>query len=171
MQDSFQGFDTFFTSGPNVIGMRQNFISYMFRVSTTQLNNDYMAALGFFFVCLLIEFANDMNVFDIFNHIFHCCLKPICCFTLNHGKRRVALSPVQLRQSQQLCTVLWTLSLYFRRPYFFFRRWFVSEQGPLGTSFARERCAGHKSTTFCPSRRRSFALSHAISIGGSRDES
>lgn len=100
MQDSFQGFDTFFTSGPNVIGMRQNFISYMFRVSTTQLNNDYMAALGFFFVCLLIEFANDMNVFDIFNHIFHCCLKPICCFTLNHGKRRVALSPVQLRQSQ-----------------------------------------------------------------------
>lgn len=79
--------------------MRQNFISYMFRVSTTQLNNYYMAALGFGFFFLLLEFANDMNVFDIFNNIFHCCLKLTCCFTLNHSKNRLALSPVQFGTS------------------------------------------------------------------------
>lgn len=55
-----------------------------------------------------------MNVFDIFNNIFHCRLKPICCFTLNHSKRRVALSPVQLvaSVSATLHSVV-NLSLFF----------------------------------------------------------
>lgn len=120
-KDSFHSFDTFFRVGPGAIGVRQNFISYVFRVSTTQLSNHNMAAVGFFF-SLLVEFANDVNVFDISNHI--------------------------LRQPQQLCTGSWTLSLFFAIRTSSFAGGLCQNRGHLARGLRHSAARGNKSATF-----------------------